>query len=297
MTGLKRDFRSAWRFLTANPGWTAIAIVSLALGIGANTVVFSIVESVLLRPFPYRNPEETAHKVIGVAADIKMSGDPSEGPAGPTVYVDYRQMDLSTPEAGDASANLAALVLRSRINPGVLVVRSDGKTERVVDAIKRTILDLNPDLSFVQAAPMEDMVSRALGGAGSNKLMLVLSLVFGALSLVLAAAGIYGVMSHGVSQRRYEIGVRLAVGAQPRDVLFMVVRQGLLMGAIGLGLGLAAALAGSRLLESLLFGITTTDPITFIGVTLFLLVVSGAASFIPARRASRVDPLIATRSE
>lgn len=162
-----------------------------------------------------------------------------------------------------------------------------------MDAVKRAILDVNPNLSFVEPAPMEGLVSRALGRGGSNKLMLVLSLVFGSLSLVLAAAGIYGVMSHGVSQRKYEIGVRMAVGAQSRDVLMMVLRQGLLLGAIGL----AGDRAGSQLLESMLFGITTTDLTTFGGVTVFLLLVSLAASFIPARRASRVDPLIATRSE
>jgi len=246
----------------------------------------------------YEVTGQTAHTVIGVAADLKMSDDPSEGPAGPTVYVDYRQLDLTAPTLpGNAPAGLADLLLGSRMNPGVLVVRSDGNTDLVVDAVKRTILDINPELSFVQAAPMEDLVSRALGGAGSNKLMLVLSLVFGALSLVLAAAGIYGVMSHGVSQRKYEIGVRLAIGAEPRDILMMVLKRGLLLGAVGLAIGLGAAWAGSRLLESMLFGITTTDPATFAGVALFLLLVAGAASFVPARRASTVDPLIATRSE
>jgi len=98
-------------------------------------------------------------------------------------------------------------------------------------------------------------------------------------------------------QRRYEIGVRLTVGAQLRDILTMILKRGLGLGAAGLGLGLAGAWAGGRLLESMLFGVTTTDAGTFLGVTLFLLLVAGAASFVPARRASGVHPLIATRSE
>ena len=231
---------------------------------------------------------ETAHVVIGVAEDVRMSGDLAVAPA-PSLYLDYRQAT----DLGLESDILLSLL----VQPGTIVIRSDNLSPGLVDRARSILVELNSEISFFEAGPLEDLVSEAIGGTGSNKLMLVLGIVFGAIALVLASAGIYGVMSHAVSQRNWEIGIRMAVGATPGGILAMVLKRALVLATLGLGLGLVGAWATSRLLENALYGIDTTDTFTFGSVALCLLVVAIAAGLVPARRASRVDPLIATRSE
>jgi ABC-type antimicrobial peptide transport system permease subunit len=121
--------------------------------------------------------------------------------------------------------------------------------------------------------------------------------VFGILALALAAVGIYGVMSYIAPQRSREIGIRMAMGAQPRDVLAIVISQGLRLVGIGIATGIVAGVALSHLMSSLLFGVSPTDPLTFVGVALLLTFVALAACYIPARRAMSVDPMVALRYE
>jgi putative ABC transport system permease protein len=141
---------------------------------------------------------------------------------------------------------------------------------------------------------LEDLLRTSLAPRRFNMMLLG---IFAGVALLLAAVGLYGVMSYSVSWRTQEIGIRMALGAQQRDVLKLVLRQGMLMTLIGVGIGLVSAMALSRLLGSLLYGVSPTDAFTFVAVSIVLTAVALIACLIPARRATKVDPIVALRSE
>jgi predicted permease len=173
-------------------------------------------------------------------------------------------------------------------------IRTDGNPAGLIGFVRREVSALDKKLPLIDVKTLAAQVEEAIV---QERLVAVLSTFFGALALLLACIGLYGIMAYAVVRRTAEIGIRIALGARPGNVLWMVLRQTLLMMAIGLGIGLAAALAATRLVASQLFGVTATDGLTIAVATLVLLVVATAAAYIPARRASRVDPMVALRYE
>ena len=161
-------------------------------------------------------------------------------------------------------------------------------------SIRNAIWAVDKDQPVADIDTMDHIVSEAIARQRFSMLLLG---IFAALALVFAAVGIYGVMSYSVAQRTHEIGIRMALGARRADVLKMTVNQGLKLVSIGMMLGLAVAFVLTRVLASLLFGISSTDPITFLGISLVLLAVAILASYLPALRATKVDPIIALRAQ
>jgi ABC-type antimicrobial peptide transport system permease subunit len=160
--------------------------------------------------------------------------------------------------------------------------------------VASAIRSVDPQQTITDSFTLDDAVGDAVA---RPRLLTVLLGLFGAMGLVLGALGLYGVLSYLVSQRTREIGVRLALGAQQSTILRMVVNRGLVLAGAGIAAGLVGAFLLTRVMRGVLFGVTSTDPLTFIGVAVVLLAVASVASLIPALRATRVDPLVALRAE
>ena len=209
------------------------------------------------------------YEIIGIVGDTRyqsLQGEPSA-----TMYVPTRELLF--------------------VN---LVIRTQGDPLSLVGGVRKEVNALDPDQPIAAIRPMTEWVAMSAAGARYRTTLLGL---FALLAMILAATGIYGVMSYSVAQRTQEIGVRMALGARPLDVLKLVVRQGMMLVLIGVVVGLAGALALTRVMSSLLFGVTERDPITFVAVAALLIVVAFISCFVPAHRATRVDPLIALRCE
>jgi len=176
----------------------------------------------------------------------------------------------------------------------LISAQSAGDFHAVVESARREIAQIDARLPVIGVMVAEENLSIAYWGP---RLAAGMASTFGLLALVLATMGLYSVMTYTVSQRTREIGLRMALGAQVRDVLRLIVSQGMRMVMIGLVLGLVGALALTRVFASLLLGVGTTDPLTFVGVAILLLAIALLACWIPARRAARVDPLVALRHE
>jgi putative ABC transport system permease protein len=184
--------------------------------------------------------------------------------------------------------------MQSTLQQLTLVVKGRGDAASIGHAMRQAVREADPTLPVFSIRTMEEYLARTL--TSKRLLMIVLSL-FAGVALALAAVGVYGVMSYAVAQRTSEIGIRMALGAYPRDVLRLVVGQGMLLTAGGLLVGLAGAFFLTRVIASMLFGVSATDPLTFAWVALLLAAVAFVATWVPARRASGVDPLIALRRE
>ncbi|HEV2802108.1 MAG TPA: ABC transporter permease [Pyrinomonadaceae bacterium] len=209
--------------------------------------------------------------VVGVVGSVKHASLSAD--ARPTMYLSYEQsgwldMTLTVRASGDAS-NLAA-------------------------AVRREVSAVDKDQPVTKISTMEETFARAVAPQRFNMMLLG---IFAAVAMILATVGIYGVIAYTVSQRSREMGIRIALGATRRDILKLVVGQAMLMACVGVGLGLLGALALTRLMAGLLYGVSATDPLIFISISLLLAVVALLASYIPARRAMKVDPIVALHYE
>jgi putative ABC transport system permease protein len=210
------------------------------------------------------------------------------------VVSDVKGGSLNQPTPSLVYAPLTQYRREGWSNNLMLAVQTSTTPEALTSAIREQVRGLDPDQPVTNVNTMDQLLSRTLSGA---KFSLLLFGLFGGLALALAAIGIYGVMATAVSQRTHEIGLRMALGAQKSDVLRLIVGQGMLPVVIGVVAGLAAAVGLTRLMSTLLFGVSATDPITLALITVLLGAVALLACYLPARRATKVDPLVALRYE
>jgi predicted permease len=196
---------------------------------------------------------------------------------------------------GEEPQPQAYFPLRQQYSPfGTLVVRTTGNPEALLGAVRAQINQLDRNLALTNGQTIEQTLAQGLWAARMGAALLGL---FGFLALILASIGIYGVLSYSVAQRTSEIGIRVALGAQPRQVLGLVLRQGMLLAAVGTVLGVLVAFPVARLAATLLYGVSPADPLTYISIILLLMFVAFLACYVPARRATRIDPLVALRFE
>jgi putative ABC transport system permease protein len=211
--------------------------------------------------------EKFPREIVGVVGDTKPGALEEE--SGAQIY---------TPHSQDGSWGFMTLTIRTAAaDPGAMTT-----------ALRREVFALDKDLPIFNVKTMEDVVAASIG---SRRLSMLLFSVFAGAALLLAAVGIYGVMAYTVTQRTQEIGIRMALGAQAGDVLRLIIRQGMTLALIGLVAGLLSALALTRVMASLLFGVGATDPTTFIAISLLLVGVAFIACYLPARRAAKLNPV------
>ena len=216
---------------------------------------------------------ETAghYEIVGVVQDVKYNS--VRDPAPPTMYVPYLQNSMPN----------AAFQVRTAGNPA-----------SVVGAIREVVRQIDPNLPMMNVSTQGEQVE---GRLQSERVFAQAYTLFGVLALLLASIGLFGLMSYSVAQRTNEIGVRMALGAQSHNVLIVMMGESMRLVAVGAAIGVATAISASRLVAALLFGLAPTDPPTIVGAVAVLTVVSAIAGYLPARRAARVDPMVALRCE
>lgn len=224
--------------------------------------------------------QEGPRQVVGIVGDVRQGG--LDQPAFPTMYVPLAQV------------NDAVIALNNGIAPMMWIIRTRMQPFSISNEIQHELRDASGGLPVGNVRSMEQVTGDSLAQSDFNTTLLA---IFAAVALLLAAIGIYGLMAYSVQQRTQEIGIRMALGASPGQVRGMVVGQGMLLAGIGVVIGVGAALGLTRLMKQMVFGVKTWDPATFVAVVVVLSVVSLLATYVPARRASRVDPMVSLRYE
>jgi predicted permease len=221
-------------------------------------------------------------EIVGIVEDVRqfdLDQDPD-----PQVFIDYRQEPPPPPQFAGQGPPPAPY----------FAVRTNGEPLALAASMRSLVRELEPQATVDNIATMEQLVSNSIS---RPRMYAVLLGIFAGVAVALTAIGIYGVMAYSVAQRIREIGIRMALGAQRADVMGLVLGQSAVLTALGIFLGLTGAAALSRYLDKMLFGLKPLDPATFIAVSLFFGVVATLASYVPARRATKVDPLVALRCE
>jgi len=221
--------------------------------------------------YGFEDEGQFSWEIVGVVGDVRAQGLDKEPP--PEVYVSQTQQ-------GFRAMNL---LVRARADAG-----------SVARSVRAIVQGLDPAQAIGRVQPMEQVVTLSVG---SRRFQALLCTAFGALALLLSALGLYGVIAWSVAQRTQEIGIRMALGAQRATVLRMILLEGLKLAAAGLGIGLCGALLATRLLQSQLYGVSASDPLTYAGVAALIALVAAAASLLPARRAASIAPIDALKSE
>jgi putative ABC transport system permease protein len=218
-------------------------------------------------------------EIVGIVADARNRS--LTGESRQDVYVPLRQQAVSMGGLGPSVS--MSLVVRTAVEPASLT-----------GAIREQVFSIDRNIPITQVRTVEQVLASAVVQPRFNTILLG---AFAAAALCLGAIGIYGVVSYSMARRTREIGLRMALGAQTKDVLALVLREGMSVVLVGIAIGLAGALALSRVMTGLLFGVSATDPLTFAAIPLILIAVALAACWIPARRAVKVDPMVALRYE
>jgi predicted permease len=235
-------------------------------------------ENALGRRFKIGDPDDPKRpwtQIVGIVADIRQMG--LDEPVKAEMYLPYQQINHNP-----------------WFVPRDLAIRTSGDTSNLVGSVRQIIREVDPDQPVSNVATMAELLGEE---ASQRRMGMIMLVAFAALALLLASLGIYGVLAYFVTQHTSEIGVRLALGASTRNILFLVLRKGMGLTLLGVVIGIAAALGLTRLMSSLLFGVKAVDPLTFVTVPLLLASVALLACYLPARRATKVDPLIALRYE